>query len=98
MDLLISLVLRINTRADRRVERELTEDLRRVRGKEGILFKLAEAAVEHPDDIVRKALFPVVGEKTLRELVTEAKAARSITPRCVSHWMRPSSSPICAHG
>ncbi|MET3721462.1 MULTISPECIES: DUF4158 domain-containing protein [unclassified Arthrobacter] len=50
VDLLIALVLKINTRADRRVERELTEDLRRVRGKEGILFRIAEAAIEqHPD-------------------------------------------------
>jgi TnpA family transposase len=74
VDLLLGLVLKINTRADRRVEHELTEDLRRVRGKEGILFRLAEAAVEHPDDMVRTALFPVVDEKTLRELVREAKA------------------------
>ncbi|GAA1328480.1 hypothetical protein [Pseudonocardia xinjiangensis] len=28
-----------------------------VRGKEGILFRLAEAAVEHPDDVVRDAYF-----------------------------------------
>lgn len=74
VDLLLGLVLKINTKADRRVERELTEDLRRVRGKEGILFRLAQAAVEHPDDTVRTALFPVVGERTLRELVREAKA------------------------
>jgi hypothetical protein len=53
VDLLIELVHKIGARADRRVEKELTEDLKRVRGKEGILFRLAEAAVEHPDDIVR---------------------------------------------
>jgi hypothetical protein len=74
VELLIGLIHRINARADRRVERQLTEDLRRVRGKEAILFRLAEAAVAHPDDTVRTALFPVVGEKTLRELVREAKA------------------------
>lgn len=74
VELLIGLVHKINARADRRVERELTEDLRRVRGKEGILFRLAEAAVDHPDEIVRSALYPVVGEKTLHELVKEAKA------------------------
>ena len=74
VELLIALVLKVNTRADRRVERELTEDLRRVRGKEGILFRIAEAAIGHPDDTVRSALYPVVGEKTLRELVREAKA------------------------
>ncbi len=74
VELLIGLIHRINARADRRVERELTEDLRRVRGKEAILVCLAEAAGTHPDDTVRAALFPVVGEKTLRELVREAKA------------------------
>jgi hypothetical protein len=74
VDLLIALILKVNTRADKRVERELTADLRRVRGKEGILFRLAEAAIEHPDKKVRTALYPVVGEKTLRELVREAKA------------------------
>ncbi|TDO47748.1 Tn3 transposase DDE domain-containing protein [Kribbella sp. VKM Ac-2527] len=78
VDLLLGLVHKINARAERRVEEELTEDLRRVRGKEGILFRLAEAAVGHPDDTVRAALFPVVGEKTLRELVKEAKANQRV--------------------
>ncbi|MCW4356113.1 Tn3 family transposase [Hoyosella sp. YIM 151337] len=74
VDLLIGLVHRINARADRRVERELIDDLRRVRGKESILFRIAEAAVDHPDDTVRDVLFPVVGEKKLHDLVREARA------------------------
>ena len=92
VDLLLGLVLKINTRADRRVERELTEDLRRVRGKEGILFRLAEAAVDHPDDTVRAALFPVVGEKTLRELVREAKANKRAFQARVRTVLRSSYS------
>ncbi|MET7281140.1 DUF4158 domain-containing protein [Kribbella sp. NPDC005582] len=78
VDQLLALVLRINTRADKKVERELTEDLRRVRGKEGILFRLAQAAIDHPDDTVRAAVFPVVGEGTLRDLVREAKANKKV--------------------
>ena len=78
VDLLIALVLKLNTKAERRVEGELLEDLRRVRGKEGLLFALAEAAVSHPDDTVRAALFPVVGEATLRDLVREAKANEQV--------------------
>ncbi|WP_228566901.1 Tn3 family transposase [Nocardia sp. SYP-A9097] len=92
VDLLIELVHKVNTRADRRVQKELTEDLRRVRGKENILFRLAQAAVEHPDDIVRDALYPVVGEKTLRELVKEAKANDQVFQARVRTVLRSSYS------
>lgn len=92
VDLLIELVHKIGTRADRRVEKELTEDLRRVRGKENILFRLAEAAVDHPDDVVREALYPVVAEKTLRELVKEAKANDQVFQARVRTVLRSSYS------
>ena len=74
VELLVALVQRIDSRAERRVEGELLDDLRRVRGKNRILFGMAKAAVERPDDTVRDALYPVVGEATLRELVREAEA------------------------
>ena len=92
VDLLIGLVHKINTRADRRVERELIDDLRRVRGKEAILLRLAQAAVEHPDDTVREALFPVVGEATLRELAREAKANQKVFQARVRTVLRSSYS------
>jgi hypothetical protein len=43
VDLLIALVHKIDARAEHRVERELLAEPHRVRGKEGILFGLAEA-------------------------------------------------------
>lgn len=58
VDLLIGLIHKVNMRADRRVERELTEDLRRVRGKESILFQLAEAAVDHASTIRTRPFGP----------------------------------------
>jgi hypothetical protein len=65
VDLLIEVVHKIRTRAENRVEGELVRDLKRVRGKHGLLFALAEAALEHPDERVRDALFPVASEATL---------------------------------
>ena len=92
VDLLIALVHKINARAERRVEGELLDDLRRVRGKQGILFRLAEAAVAHPDETVRTALFPVVGETTLRDLVREAKASETAFRARVRTVLRSSYS------
>lgn len=67
VDLLILLVHRINARAESRVEGEMVADLRPVAGKQGILFRLAGAALEQPDETVRRAIYPVVGERTLRD-------------------------------
>jgi len=52
----------------------LLDDLKRVGGKQDLLFNLANAAVEKPDGTVREVVFPVVGEQTLRDLVRESKA------------------------
>ena len=74
VDLLIETIHRIGARAERRVDRELLDELKRVTGKQNLLFDLAGAALEQPDGIVRDVVFPVVGEQTLRDLVKEAKA------------------------
>ncbi|MDQ6804867.1 MAG: DUF4158 domain-containing protein [Actinomycetota bacterium] len=78
VDLLIDVVDKIRVRAENRVEKALVADLKRVRGKHGLLFALAGAAVDHPDETVRTALYPVVSEATLRQLVTEAKASEQL--------------------
>ncbi|WP_327129513.1 Tn3 family transposase [Streptomyces sp. NBC_01727] len=91
-DLLVALVQKINARAERRVERQLTAELKKVRGKEGILFRLADAAIGKPDEVVRRALYPVVGEKTLRDLVAEAKANEKVFKAKVRTTLRSSYS------
>lgn len=35
------------------LEEQLLVDFRRVRGKTGVLFRLAEAAIDHPDNSVK---------------------------------------------
>lgn len=69
LDLLVRVVHKIGARAEKRVEKELLEDLKRVTGKTNLLFRMAEAAVENPEGTVREVLYPVVGEQTLKELV-----------------------------
>lgn len=65
VELFIQLVLMINTRAERKVERELGAELKQVRGKEAMLLRVAEAALAEPAGVVRWAIYPVVGEKAL---------------------------------
>lgn len=74
VDLLIETIHQIGARAERKVERELLEDLKRVSGKQNLLFNLADATLAQPDGVVRDVVFPVVGEQTLRDLVKEWKA------------------------
>jgi TnpA family transposase len=74
VDLLIETIHRINAHAERKVERELLDDLKRVTGKQNILFELADASLAQPDGVVREVVFPVAGEQTLRDLVKEWKA------------------------
>ena len=75
VELLIRIVHQISSRAERRVIQELVKDCRKVRGKATLLFKMAEAAMQDPDGIVRDVLFPVVGERTLADLVAEYRSA-----------------------
>jgi len=90
VELLISVVHLINARAEKRVTQELVNELKRVRGKENILFRMAEAAVTHPDEIVREALYPVVGESTLKDLVREYKASGPTYRRTVQTTLKAS--------
>lgn len=73
IELLIQIIHRISVRAERKVDRELIKDFKKVNGKTNILFQMADAAVNNPDGIVRQVLFPVVNENVLKALVKEFK-------------------------
>jgi len=88
--LLIQIVHRIGKRAERRVEAAYLNDLKRVAGKTRILYRIADAALEHPDEPVREVVFPVANEQTLRDLVAEYKAQGGAYRQKVQEVMRSS--------
>ncbi len=90
VELLIQIVHRIGVKADKKVEKELLEDFRKVRGKTGVLFRMAEAAVDHPDGVIKEVLYPVVGIQTLKDLVKEFKATGPAYRQVVHTIMRAS--------
>lgn len=90
--LLVDLVHKINARAERRVEKELLGEMTAVPGKKGIFLKMVNAVLEHPDEPVREAVWPVVpgGEKTLRKLVKELLAGSRVVRERVQYQLRGS--------
>ncbi|WP_320775942.1 hypothetical protein [Streptomyces sp. CRN 30] len=96
MELFIQLVQKINTRAEKKVEGEFNKELKRVRGKEGILL-LAEAGVAEPGGTVRKVICPVAGKSTLKALAAEA-AANEARYRARVRTVLRSSTPITGGG
>ena len=76
VDLLIATVHRINARADTKVTNDFVAELKRVSGKENILFKMTEAALRSPGERVEDAIYPAVpgGQETLAALLREYRS------------------------
>nr|WP_275900732.1 DUF4158 domain-containing protein [Paenibacillus periandrae] len=81
IELLNQIVHRISVRAERKVEKEFLNELRRVSNKYGILFNLAQSAINNPDGIIRDVIYPIVNGQTLRDLIKEFKHYRASLSR-----------------
>jgi len=92
VDLLLDMAHHLTTKAERRVEQAFVREIKKVSGKTNLLFRLAEAAIDQPDGIVRTVIFPVVPEQTLRDLVKEYKATGTSYQQKVQKLMRSSYS------
>ena len=92
VDLLIHIVHKINVHAEKKVEEEYLTEYKRVINKEGILYRIAEAVVDHPDEKVRDVVFPVASEKLLQEVIKEYKAKSPAFRQKVQTIMRASYS------
>jgi TnpA family transposase len=90
VDLLLEIVHHIVSKAETRVEQQLIEELKRVAGKNGLLFRLAEAALEHPDGVIKEVVYPVVSEQKLRDLVKEFKSTGPAYRKQIQTVMRNS--------
>ena len=90
VELLCSTVHRIGARAEVRVTNQLIKEFKRVTGKENLLFRVAEATVDAGDRLVREAVYPVVSQATLRDLVAEFKSSGPTYQRAVKATLRGS--------
>ena len=70
-DLIIQLVHKIKKRAEKKVGLRLVKDAKEVHGKQRILYKIADAAVNNPDGVISDVLFDIVDKETLNAIITE---------------------------
>ena len=90
VEILIQIVHKIGVRSEKKIEKVLLEDFKKVSGKNGLLFRVAEAALSDPDGLVKEVVFPVVGEETLSAVVKEAKSTGAAYQEQVQLKMRSS--------
>jgi hypothetical protein len=84
VELLLQLIHRIGARAEKRVKKELIEELQHVENKPRMLYQVAEAAVAHPDETIRKGIFRVMSEAQCKAIIGE----RNIMRRWISQSRR----------
>ena len=90
LDRLLDVIHHLGTRAEKKIDQRQFAQFKKVRGKARLLFKLAEATVDHPDGIIKEVVYPIVGQKTLQQLVVEFKAIGFDFEREVQGQMRSS--------
>lgn len=90
VELVIQIVHRIGARAEKRVEKEILNEFKKVTGKNQILFQLASASINQPDGVIKDVIFPVVSEETLKNLVKEYKSTGNAYREKVYTVMRSS--------
>ncbi|MGA7937808.1 MAG: Tn3 family transposase [Kovacikia sp.] len=74
VELLVQITHRLHVNAERRVDKQLIEEFKRVDGKPRLLFEIAQASLERPEEPVKDVVYPVVSPKTLQAVVKEYKS------------------------
>ena len=90
IELLIQITHKIGKRAENKIEKQLFEHFKQVRGKNTLLFKLAETAIEQPEGIIKDVLYPTVGLDTLKKVVIEFKSKGKPHQEAKHHIVRRS--------
>lgn len=90
VELLVGIMHRIGINAERRVDKELINDFKRVNGKPNLLFRIAEASLQQPEGTVEDVVYKAVSKKTLQDVVKEHKSNGPIYQEKVYTVMRTS--------
>ncbi len=90
IEILTTIIKRIDNRAEKRINQELIEEFKKVSGKTGLLYRIAEVSIAEPSGVIEQVIFPVVSLKTLKDLVAEYTGTGLAYKRRVHNVMRAS--------
>ncbi|WP_131778310.1 hypothetical protein [Legionella bozemanae] len=60
-------------KSEKRVVKKLINDVKKVYGKDTILFNIAEICLKQPDGTIRDKIFPIIGQDKLKNIIDEYK-------------------------
>ena len=90
IEILTTIIKRIDNRAEKRINQELIDEFKKVSGQTGLLYRIAEVSIAEPNGVIEQVIFPVVPLKTLKDLVAEYKGTGLAYKRRVHNVMRAS--------
>lgn len=61
IDMFNRIIRNVIHKSERRVVKKLINDVKKVYGKDTILFNIAEICLEQPDGTIRDTIFPIIG-------------------------------------
>ena len=71
VDLLLDLIHRMQIRAERRIDKIVLKEVKRVHGKGRMLYNIADVAVDNPDGKVRDVIYSVADKQSLQGVIDE---------------------------
>ncbi|MFB5664087.1 Tn3 family transposase [Alteribacillus sp. HJP-4] len=92
VELLMTITHNINGQAEKKVDRELLKEIKRVRGKNNIMATLLEEMLDNQENVVKEILFSVMNEETAQDLLKELKYNKNVYREKVYYKMRSSYS------
>lgn len=90
VEVLLEIVHKIGARSEKKVDKVLLAEFKKVSGKNRLFIRVAEAALDNPDGVVREVVFPVGGQETLSDVVKEARSTGAAYQEQVQLKMRSS--------
>ena len=81
LDLLIQIIHRLHINAERKVDKQLVEEFKRVDDKPELLYRIADATLKRPDESVKTVVYPIAEPETLESVVQEYQASKTYQQR-----------------